>query len=279
MRGLQRFGWISLSSIIGALGRVSLGTFFVLCLFPACGWALAGHTGGMYCSAGLTVIVLFNILRKMKDDGSKLPSLRLYLFQSFLIQISMAVLMTGDMVMIKHYLPAETDFAYAATLGRMVAFLAASVVAAMFPKVSSSGTFTREHRGLYIRSLGYTMFFVAVAVFMCNFFPEFLLRVLFRLVEPSDHVISLTRWMSWAMAATTFLNINVSLLLAQRRFRMASVVIICALIYLGGVHFYHGSAHTIIYYCLGTSVLAMSVTTIGILFSKAKGAEQENGES
>jgi len=208
---------------------------------------------------------LLPVLKGRGRDRRPLPSLRIYLVQCFAIQISLAVLMTADVVLVKHYLPDNTDFAYAATLGRMVAFMAAAVSAAMFPKVASNQTFTREHRALYFRSLGYASFFIVVSLMICLSWPAIFHRFLFNIVEPSADLLALTRLMALVMIPATLLNINAGLLLAQRRFGLLSVVVVCAILFFSLVHLFHGSAYNVVYFEGAGNLICLVVTTWGIL--------------
>ena len=54
--------------------------------------------------------------------------------------MAFAVLMNADAVLVKHYLPDNTEFAYAATLGRIAAFLpaAAAMIGAVLCRSVSS---------------------------------------------------------------------------------------------------------------------------------------------
>ena len=198
--------------------------------------------------------------------------MRLYLLQCFFIQVSIAVLMTGDVVMVKHYLPYNTDFAYAATLGRIVAFMAAAVAMAMFPKVSSAGgSLSENHRSVYLRSQLYTTGIIAASLAVCILFPDPMLRILFKITEPNAEILGYTRWMAVVMAVATLLNINVFLLMAQRRFRLLGITLLCALLYLAGVYYHHESAYHIIAYAGAANALALAVTTIGIFCRKEQG--------
>ncbi|MEI6892282.1 MAG: glycosyltransferase [Pontiella sp.] len=270
LRGMQQFGWSAVASVAGAVGRVCIGAALVLLLFPACGWALLGHVGGAYINLLISLVVLFVLIVRFTPDHEKLPSFRLYLFQCFFIQFGMALLMNGDMVFVKHFLPAETDFAKAATLGRMVVFLTASITMAMFPKLSSAGKFTKKHRQIYLRGVAYTSLFLLGSFLICVFFPHFLHRFLFRVLEPSPELIAQTRWMAVVMGITVLLGVNNSLLLAQRRFKAASIVVISALLYYGGVQIFHANTFEIIAVAGGANLLGLVVTTWFILKQKTE---------
>ncbi len=270
VRGLQRFGWISVANIAATVGRFVFGGALVLMVYPACGWALAGHAVGLYLMVLVLLVALAPIWRAPRDVSSVrggVPSLRLYLLQSFLIQLAAGLLMTGDVVFVKHFLPDQNEFAYAATLGRIVVFLAISVASAMFPKVVSEGTFSREHLRLYLRSQLYTSAFVAISLFVCLVVPGLLLRVLFHVEHPSAELVSLTRWMGAAMAFSTLLNVNINLLLAQRRFVALASVLFAALGYAVSAYLFHQSPMQVVWAALLANMVAFGLTTLDIVFS------------
>ncbi len=242
-QGLQLFGCCSAASIFGALARLLLGAGFVWFLYPACGWAMLGHGAGIYVSAILLAAGLFLVLHGGATTGESLPSMRFYLLQSFFIQIAFAVLMTADVVLMKHYLPENTDFAYASTLGRIVAFLPMAVTVAMFPKVASADGATAAHRKIFLRSFGFTALCVIAAAIGCLVFPRLLLHILFGKASPE--MVQLTRLMAIAMSASALLNVVVQFLLAQRRFRALFAVVLCALLYLFSVYFFHSGSRQI----------------------------------
>jgi O-antigen/teichoic acid export membrane protein len=244
-QGLQLFGWSSMSSILGSLIRLLIGAGFVWFLYPACGWAMLGHGAGIYLSAAVLVLGLFLVLRNGEKTSHPLPSMRFYLLQSFFVQLAFAVLMTADVVLVKHYLPENTEFAYASTLGRMVAWFSMAVAVAMFPKVASSDGATTQHRKIFFQSLGYTGLCVAAAAFGCFLLPRLLLRIVFGMTAASDSLVLLTRLMAAVMAASALLNVVVQFLLAQRRFKDLITVVFCAVLYLASVYFFHKNAQQI----------------------------------
>ncbi|MDD3275640.1 MAG: hypothetical protein PHP93_01170 [Kiritimatiellales bacterium] len=261
-QGLQLFGWSSASAIAGAFFKLVLGAGFVWFLYPACGWAMLGHGVGMYISVAVFAVGLFLVLQGGMKTGQPLPSLRFYLLQSFFVLIAFAVLMNADVILVKHYLPEETGFAVAATLGRIVAFLPAAVAVAMFPKVASAGGTTAEHRKIFLRSLGYTTLCVAAAATGCLIFPRLLLRILGSR-EISDSMVFLTRLMALAMSASALLNVVVQFLLAQRRFKETIPVVLASLLYLLSTHFFHQEARWIAW----AAVVFNTAALLGGLFA------------
>jgi O-antigen/teichoic acid export membrane protein len=244
-QGLQLFGWSSLSGILGSVLRLLLGAGLVWFWHPACGWAMLGHSAGIYLSTAVMAAGLFLVLHGGNETAAALPSMRFYLLQSFFVQIAFAVLMNADVVLVKHYLPDNTEFAYASTLGRIVAFLPMAVAMAMFPKVASSGAATAEHQKIFLRSFGLTALCVVAAAVGCLVLPRLLLRILFGIHDAPDLMVQLTRLMALAMAASALLNIVIQFLLAQHRFKETFGVVVSCLLYLLSAHFFHDTARQI----------------------------------
>jgi len=242
VQGLQRFTWGTLASINGSLVRLVLGAGFVWFLFPACGWAMLGHGLSIYASGAMLVLALFLVLRGRERTEQPLPSMRFYLLQSFFAQVAYAVLMTADVVLVKHFLPEDAEFAYAATLGRLVVFLPGAIVVAMFPKVASGGTTTAAQRAVFLRSLGYTALFVAAAVLGCWLLAGLFARIVFGIADASDYLKRMIALMALVMGFSALLNVALQFVVAQRRFRPAYVVIGCAVLYLAGALLFHASS-------------------------------------
>lgn len=245
-QGLQLFGWVSTATIFGALIRLGLGAGLVWFIYPACGWAMLGHGLGLYVAAVLLLLGLILKLRGKARSTSALPSMRFYLLQSFFIQAAYAVLMTADVVLVKHYLPEDTEFAYAATLGRMVVFLPGAIAIAMFPKVASRGGTTEEQRSIFFRSFGYTALFVGVAIVGCLLISGLLSRILFGIADASAYLKQMIGMMALVMGFSALLNVVIQFLIAQRRFVPAFATIGFAVLYLFGTKMFHATSLQIV---------------------------------
>lgn len=256
-QGLQQFGWSAVSGLVGAILRLLLGAGLVWLWYPACGWAMLGHCAGIYLSAGVLAAGLYQGLRRTAPTVAPLPSLRFYLLQSVLVLVAFAVLMNADVVLAKHYLPGQTGFAYAATLGRIVAFLPMAAAMAMFPKVASAGAATVEHRRIFAHAFGFTALCTIAAAGGCWLLPRLLLQILFGLTEVAPETVLLTRWMAAAMAASALLNVVVQFLLAQRRFKALSPVVAAGALYLLCAHHFHDSALQLALACTVFNALAL----------------------
>jgi O-antigen/teichoic acid export membrane protein len=265
VQGVQKFGVMASATITGSMIRLLLGAGFVWFLYPACGWAMLGHGIGMYGSLCVLFTGLLLALRGTSGSGAPLPSTRSFLLQSFFIQGAYAVLMTADVVFMKHYVPSDTEFAYAATIGRMVVFLPGAIVMAMFPKVASRGTLSPEQRSVFLRSVGVTTVFVVVAVMGCFVFPGLLVRILFGIAAASPHLKHMVGMMSLIMGMSALLNIIIQFLLAQHRFSGLFGVILMAVIYWVGSRFCSLTWHVV---ALSAATNIIALVWVGIIAIK-----------
>ncbi len=267
--GMQRFGSGLASSISGAFVRVSSCAIFVCLLFPACGWALLGHSLGMYVSI-LVLLILLLKNRIVKASTEPLPSMRIFLAKSFIVQAGYAFLMTADVIFVKHFLPNETEFAYAATLGRLVVFLGGAVAVAMFPKVSSEKTGSKEHFNIFVRSLGITAFFAGGAMLGCLLLPKLPLLILFGIKSPTESLIFLVRLMSIAMFFNALLNVVIQFLLAQNYQKQAMITVLFAILNLILIIAFHQNATQFAYWSLVSNFAAFVVLICSLAFLKRR---------
>ncbi len=275
--GLQFFKLGVSASIFGTLVRLGLGAGFVWFLYPACGWAMLGHGLSVYASGGVLFLGLLWMLRGKVATNERLPSMRFYLVQSFFVLAAYAVLFTADVIFVKHYLPEDLEFAKAATLGRLVAFLPGAIVMAMFPKVASRGAGSQEQHGVFMRSLGLTALVVAAAVMGCFLCSGLLARILFGIADASVDLKRMIGAMSLVMGFSALLNVMVHFLLAQRRFKTTLVVVGAAILYGTGVFFFHATTWQIIWVAGGANLLAL-LAMFGIVCMGKKNVRMRVGK-
>lgn len=272
-QGLQMFKWTASSAIIGSIARLVLGGGFTVILYRACGWAMLGHGLSLYITASIVFIGLWMALHGRDTTSESLPSMRLYLFHTFFIQASYTVLMTADVVLVKHYLPADIEFSFAATLSRMVVALPGVIVMAMFPKVASKGALTPQQRTVFFRSFWYTALFVAMAVVGCALFSELLTKLLYGRKAFSPQFSQMIWWMAVVMGLSALLNVYVQFLMAQRRFKTCLIVIASACGYLLCVHFYHQATWQIVAAAAAFNGVALIVAGLSVALIRTEPAD------
>lgn len=228
--GLQRFDIWCWGTVIGALVRLLVGAYLVTVISPFAGWGLLGHGLGFYATFFFGAMILALLLRGGLSTNQPLPAMSYYLAGSFLIMFGYSILMTGDVVLVKHLMPdAAGDFAYAATLGRLVLFVPQSLVGAMFPKVVADGRESSTQRGLLVKtllaSLGTAVATAVVFSLLARWLPAFL----FDLEAPSDDLVRWLRLLAWTMVPVALLSSIMRYALAQHRLAIASAIPLSAL--------------------------------------------------
>ncbi len=258
-QGLQLFKWCAAAAASGALLRLLLGAGLVWFWVPACGWAMLGHGVGLYTAVAVLAIGCYWTLCRAPRSQETLPHLRQFMAQGLLVQLAFAVLMTADVILVKHFVPTDTEFAYAATLGRLVVFLPSAIVPAMFPKVVAHGTGTTDQERVFQQAFRWTLAFVVASVVAVAGLARPLALILFGINDPSLYLIRLIQAMAAVMGLTALLNILLHYHLAQRRFAPTWPVVGCAAAYLGASFIFHATAWAIVAAAATTHAVATVV--------------------
>ncbi|QBG47500.1 hypothetical protein EGM51_08895 [Verrucomicrobia bacterium S94] len=171
-------------------------------------------------------------MKKQVPTEEPLPSIRQYLFGSFFIMLGYSVLMTGDVVMVKNLFPeCAGDFAYAATLARLILFIPQSLVGAMFPKVVAEGRGSAKQQKLLKKTLLASLVSSSATALLFTVLARWLPQVLFGIEVPSVDLVRWLRVLSWVMVPVALLSSVMRYALAQYRFTIASVIPVAALGY------------------------------------------------
>ena len=245
--GLQMFGVTTTGIQASALVRLAVGAILIHLFAKAAGWGLLGHAAGLGVNFSILFIFLWRKLHGTPKTSLPIPSIRSYVPLSFVALLAFAVLFRADMILVKHYLPADAaTFAYATTLGHIVIFLPMPLARAMFPKVVSEGVSTAEHYSVLKKSLFYTAICVVPTAIGCSVAGWLPLRILYGIQEPSRELLHLVSAMGWVMVPVALINIILFFLLAQKKFMQTLPIILCAIGYVTGVALWHGSVWAVV---------------------------------
>ena len=234
LMGLQRFGWWSISSVLGWGTRLIIGSLLVLYISPFAGWGLLGHGLGFYVAIAIGAYALFVLLKESPATSEPLPRMHGYLFGSFFILLGYSCLMTGDVVLVKHFYPeSANEFSYAATLGRLVVFVPQAVVAAMFPKVVAEKEGNLEQRNVFLKSLLMTLLVTVCSATAFFFLAEYAFKWIYGIADPSEQLLWWSRALAMTMVPVSLLSIALPFALAQRRLWAVSFMPVAAAGYVG----------------------------------------------
>jgi O-antigen/teichoic acid export membrane protein len=261
LQGLQAFIWMCLALHMWGVLRLIIGALLVWMVSPLAIWGIVAQLAGICLALVLGWAGLTLVLRGENDEVETMPATVRYFAQSFFSLLFFAFLMNADVVMVKHFFPPEEAgmFAQAATIGRMTIFLCQPVAMALFPKVVSSGEFSRAQRLTLIRGLVLSVLLVGGMALVLSLVPAVPLRLLYGISEPSTYQLRLVRTILWAMAplGITFLLVNFEM--AQHRFKMNIPLALCAAGYLTAVTVWHTALGQVVL-VLGAVSLASSLS-------------------
>ncbi|MDF7798963.1 hypothetical protein P4C99_05785 [Pontiellaceae bacterium B1224] len=232
--GLQRFDVWCLGTVLGALVRLLVGAYLVMAISPFAGWGLLGHGLGFYATIFIGGFFLVFALKRSTGTQEPLPAMHHYLAGSFIIMFGYSILMSGDVVLIKHLMPdAAGDFAYAAILGHLVLFIPQSLVGAMFPKVVADGNETSKQRMLLIKTLLASFICAIASAVAFTLLARILPRLLFEISEPPQEMVRWLVQLSWAMVPVALLSSTMRYALAQHRLAIGAVIPAAAIGFVG----------------------------------------------
>jgi len=265
-QGMQNFYWMSASMHIWTVIRIAVVYILLISTQTALA-GLAAHAIATLFGLGLS---LYGLHQLTKDKPVEQPADGIggFFFRSLLMLGSYAVLMNADLIFIKHlFTPDEAGvFARAATIGRSVIFLPMPIALVMFPKVITSGPSTWDSRVTLLKALGLVGLLIGSAVGVTVAMPWLPLWVIYGIKDPEPEMISLLILVVCSMAplALTFLLMNYEI--AQHRFSMIWLLVLCAILYIGGVVVWHDTMEHVVWVLAGVSSLSAIGFSIAIVW-------------
>jgi len=180
LQGRTRFSRLAVSYQSEMWSRLGLSLAFV-----ALGWA----ANGAVAAIGLSFVVAWLVAGTTRRDlpaGQPLSraqrsQLRAFAGPVLLTQLGQILVNNSDILIVRHFFPAEAAGRYAALalIGRIVFFATWSVVTAMFPIVAQRHRRGESHRRLLFFSLGLVLLISLVIVAVVYVVPEFVVGLLF----------------------------------------------------------------------------------------------------
>ncbi len=252
LRGRSAFGRLSVSNIIGSLGKIIFSVAFVLL-----GWQTAGALGGLVAAQLIALGYTVEMARRLglhNTLGLKLwrwpdfsiikPQLgytALVLTVSFII----TTLFSFDVVAVKHYFSAELAGRYAgiATIARIIFFLTGSIPMVLLSSVRLEAE-AAINRRLLVRSGALLLGLGGVVLIGFMALPTFVTEVL--LGAPYTPYAYLLPPLSLAIFGLAFVNLLFNYDLALRRRSAAVVSMLGGAIMFGLVLWHHASLMAVV---------------------------------
>lgn len=267
LMGLQRFKFYSVASIFGWGTRLVTACLPVVFISARSEWGLLGHGLGFCAAIVVGAWGLARFLRKHESSGQPLPKVHSYMAGSFVVLLGFSVLMTADVVLVKHLFdPDAAVFSYAANIGRLVIFVPQAFIAAMFPKVVSERSLTKSQLQVFGTTLAATFLVTVISAVVFMFLTRLGVRILYGITDPSAELILWSRVLAFVMVPVALLSVLCRFLLAQNRFQFALVIPVAALAYVVSVSLWATGPLMVLIFLGIVSVVAFAIMSAILWF-------------
>lgn len=269
LQGLQSFSYFGIMSGLNGFLKLVFGVLFVYL-----GLGVAGAIGGVAMGIFViflssTIILHVSLSRLSSQDPIAEP--QTYPLEGFSYSIPVLIallcftsLTNMDLVLAKHYFPAEEagHYAVAAVLGKVVLFLPAAIVLAMFPMVSESHALKEDSYHILKKSVAFAGLLSFIGILVYVLFPELLVTIL--MGAKHAQIAHLVRLYGIAMLPFVFINIFMYFNLATHRLKFLYLFIAGSLVEILLICLYHSSLQQVIYILIsvGCTLLAVNIFLI-----------------
>jgi O-antigen/teichoic acid export membrane protein len=236
LRGHKQFSQTSIANLIGAAGKILLSAVLVWI-----GWNTIGAIFGVVLAQVIAFAYAVRAARAIgfmppkSDKRISLPNMTLLkpeLRYGLLVlcgSLTVTVLSSVDIFIVKHFFDAETAGRYAgvSTVARMIFFLTASVAQVLLPSVKMSQP-RHQNRQFLLKSLALVLVLGggATAVF-AGFAPTIIHLMMGGQYTAYAHLLGT---LSIAMFIISILNLVISYYIALREYQIAAIVVLGAVI-------------------------------------------------
>ena len=194
LRGLQMFGWLGLSGIMGAGLKLAFGVLLVSLGFRVMG-ALSAF---MVANFAILLLSFFQLRRFILEksrlsvppvetanpgncaDDINFPEVYRYFFPVAITLLCFMGLINGDIILVKHFFPPLEAgyYSVAQMAGKIIIFLPTAIVIVMFPKVSNLHAQGKDTLGILKKSLAIVGLLCGIGALICILFPSLIIRLL-----------------------------------------------------------------------------------------------------
>jgi O-antigen/teichoic acid export membrane protein len=265
LRGKQQFGLVNIDGLIGAGGKLIFSVALVLI-----GFSTNGAIAGMIIAQLLALAYAAFYARKFglrmpagkyfkkPDFKLILPELK-YAALVFTASLSVVVLSSIDIIMVKHYFDAHTAGLYAgvATVARVLFFLTGSISGVMVTSVKMNAP-AKKNRQTLLKSLALLILLSLPVLIVFTLFPAFFMHLLMG----DKYIIyaDLLRYLSLTMFIVAVLGLVIAYFVALRQYMVGFIAIIGIIVTLTFMLVWHDSLRNIV-----SGLFAGSVLTVGLL--------------
>jgi O-antigen/teichoic acid export membrane protein len=177
----------------------------------------------------------------------ELKDLAKYAVPVFSSLIGIALLLSFDVILAKHYFSPQLAGAYGAIsiLGRVIYFATVPLVNVLFSISSKQHKEGENYQKSFLSTLAITSAIGAVVIFAYFLFPMFIIQML--LGEKYLYIAKYLGWYAIAIAMLSLVNLIINFLLSIKMVRCVYVVLAGVLFQVIGIVLWHGSIGNLIF--------------------------------
>lgn len=281
LRGQQKFGVASLATLLGAGGKLLLSALLV-----AIGWGTAGAIGGIAVAQVIAsayaawYAAKYGLRRLPESKRLALPNMRVLLpeLKYGLLVLTGSLIVTLqysiDIIVVKHYFDAHEAGLYAgiSSVARIIFFLTASISLVLLPSIKLRQS-AKQNQQLLVKSIALLVLVGVPVLLVFMAAPKFVVGLL--MGHGYSVYAAILPKLSLAIFIISLMNLFVSYYIALRRYAIAFVVIIGAVVTYTLMAGHHSSLGAVVDSLLFGSITMMGLLGVWVGSSKLRGF---NGE-
>ncbi|MEI6499062.1 MAG: oligosaccharide flippase family protein [bacterium] len=273
LQGTQQFVALSAIGLIEMVLRLCIGLLLV-----RLGYQLTGAVGGIVLATMIAYFLSFWPLKRLfgvkTDDQSHedfvfdKKEIIKYSLPATLTTLILSVALNADVIIVKHFFPADAAGMYAAisTIAKIILYITAPVISVMFPMISESKAKGESHYKLFFFSLALT--FIGGLLVLAIYFiaPAFVIKTLY-----GSAYISFASYLPEVGAMFLFytlINLICNYYLAIRKFTFIYYCSIILIIQIVVTFLFHDSLLDVIKIFLGGQATLFFVLLATYLFER-----------
>ncbi|HSW74996.1 MAG TPA: oligosaccharide flippase family protein [Candidatus Saccharimonadales bacterium] len=274
LRGHKKFASVAAANLLSSASEIIISAVLVLV-----GWKTVGAVFGIVVAQFLAFLYAARAAYKIgftKPENAKLASLpdvktlRPELMYGLLVlcgSLTITVLSSADIFVVKHYFDAQTAGHYAgvSTVARIIFFLTASIAQVLLPSVKINQT-AKHNRTLFLKSLALVLALGGMAALVFAVFQREIITVLMgKKYLTYGHLLGR---LSLLMLVLSVLNLVVSYFVALRKYSIIIIVLLGAGLTFGLLAIFHTTLEAVIDSVLSGALAMLGMFGVWLIISK-----------
>jgi O-antigen/teichoic acid export membrane protein len=265
IQGMQYFRSLSIIS-----AGTSILKFAFAVLFVGFGWGVRGALGGLIAT-GLVVwggsqwLILSRLPETKKNFILAFNEVYRYVGGLFLANSFFAVMTQADVILIKHYFPAQEAglYASAAIIGKAVMYLPGAIVMALFPMVATNQEAGQSSWKMLSKALMITIVLSGSGAIILFIFPEYVMKALFG--ERYLSAAPIVALFGFAMLPMALVLLMMNFHLAQGKTKCVYFLAMAVIIEITGIHCFKGNLKSILYVIMSSGCIALISMAVSLI--------------